>query len=119
MDFKPSTLGRLFCCFTFALLGSVALRAQAPFTLDKQFRADQLITNQDGSTVTNKIYMDGGKVRSEIKTRGINMVMIVLPDQHKAYSIMPDQKLVMVLPYDPVRFKKQMAAAEAFTSKFD
>jgi hypothetical protein len=112
---------RLFYCFTIALLGTVSVRAQAPapFTLDKQFSADQLITTKEGSTITNKIYLDNGKIRSEINAHGMNMVSIVLPDQQKVYSIMPGQKMVLVLPYDPARFKKQMAASEVLATKFD
>jgi hypothetical protein len=102
-----------------AFLSAVTLHAQPafPFAMDKQFSADQFITTKDGTTMTTKIYMDNGRIRNEMRLHGMDLISIVLPDQQKAYSVMPEQKMVMVMPYDRSKFKNPGAAL--LNTKFD
>ncbi len=106
-----------FLAFAFASIFTLHGQEMSPFGMDKQFSADQVITTKDGTTVNSKVFMDGGKVRMEISTQGMNMISLVLPAEQKAYSIMPDQKMVMVMPYDPSKNKNP--AADAINTKFD
>jgi hypothetical protein len=51
--------------------------------------------------------------------QGMNIVAIVLPDQQKVYSIMEAQKMVMVMPYDPAKYKKYLIGTPGFDGKFE
>ena len=106
------------CCFL-ALPFLRADDAAAPFAFSKQYSADMVITTQDGTTMTNKIYAADGKIRTEMNTHGMQMISIMRPDQQKVYSVMVAQKMVMEMPYDAEKFKKQAAAASGPEGKFD
>lgn len=88
-----------------------AQEAAPPFTMDKQYSADMLFTTDKGQNFTQKVYNDDGKIRTEMSMQGMQMVTIVRPDLQKVYQVMVDQKMVMEMPFDPNKFKKQMAAA--------
>jgi hypothetical protein len=90
----------------------------APFTPSQQYSADQTITTQAGQTVTSKIYMDSGKVRSEMSMQGMQVISIIRPDQKKMYSVMVASKMVMVMPLNP-EVMKQQAATSAAEAKFE
>ena len=64
-----------------SLLLSPCLRAQAPapWTPAKQFSADQVITTKDGMTINSKIYVDNGKIRTDMNAHGMSMASIVRP----------------------------------------
>jgi len=91
----------------------------SPVVFCKEFSADMLITAPDGTKMTNHMAVDDGKVRTDIQVHGMNMVAIIRPDEGKVYSVMMDQKMVMVMPYDPEKYKDQMAAATGVGGKFD
>ena len=93
--------------------------AAPPISFDKAYSADQIITTKDGMTVNSKLYCDNGRVRTEMSMQGMNIVSIVLPDQQKVYSIMEAQKMVMVMPYDPAKYKKYMIGTPGFDGKFE
>lgn len=59
--------------------------------------ADQVMT-ANGKTMTSKIFVDHGKVRTEIKAGGMDMISIMRPDKKMIYSVMPAQKMVMEMP---------------------
>jgi len=80
----------------------VADEVASPFAMTKQFSADQVVT-AGSNTMTNKIFSDGGKTRSELNTNGMQMVSIIRPDLQKVYSVMVAQKMVMEMPYDPIK----------------
>jgi hypothetical protein len=75
----------------------------APFTPDKQFSADEVMTMKDGMSVASKVYTDNGKVRTEINQSGMQMISIIRPDQKKMYTVMPAQKMVMTMALDPAK----------------
>jgi len=85
--------------------------APSPFAFAKQYSADMVITSSDGNVLTNKIYMDDGKVRTDMSMHGMAMVLIARPDQQKVYRILVDQKMVMETPYDAAKYKKLMGPA--------
>ena len=104
------------CC----LLCSAPLPDQdAPLDWGKPFSADMVITTDKGQNITQKIYNDSGKVRTEMSMQGMQMVSIVRPDQQKVYSVMVAQKMVMVMPYDPEKYKKMMVASSGPQGKFE
>ncbi len=70
-------------------------------------------------TMTNKIYTDNGKVRTEVNANGMNMVMIMRPDLQKMYSVLVAQKMVMEMPFNPEKHKKELAAASQPEGKFE
>jgi hypothetical protein len=116
------TLPRLLFLATTALVLCPALRAQnatPPVMFDQAYSADQLITTREGTTVNSKLFCDHGKVRTELTSQGMNIVAIILPDQQKAYTIMESQKMVMVMPYDPAKYKKYMIGTPNFNGKFE
>ena len=91
----------------------------SPVSFDKAFSADQIITTRDGETITSKIYNDNGRVRTEMTVHGMNIIAIVLPDEKKVYSIMPAQKMVMLMPYDPEKYKKFAVGTAGFDGKYE
>ncbi len=104
------------CC----LFSPRLLLAQAPpFTPDKQYSADEVITTKDGTSVTVKAYMDNGKMRNEMNTHGMNVVSIIRPDEKKMYSVMPAQKMVMEMPLDPEKMKAKMPSTSGDDGKFE
>jgi hypothetical protein len=90
----------------------LAQDAAPPVTFDKSYSADQLITTRDGNTINSKLYCDNGRIRTEMTAEG--MTIIILPDQQKAYTVMDSQKMVMVMPYDPAKYKKFMIGTPGF-----
>jgi len=97
------------CC----LLRPESLLAQevpSPFGPNLQYSADIVVTTPKDQ-MTQKIYSDNKKVRSEINTHGMSMVLIVRPDLQKIYTVMVDRKMVMESTYDPNSSKLNMTAA--------
>jgi outer membrane lipoprotein-sorting protein len=97
----------LFIVAGAGLLSSHPLPAQAtgvPFEMSKQYSAEMVATTKDGRDMAQKIYSDDGKVRSEMNSSGMQMVMIVRPDLKKVYNVMVAQKMAMEMNYDPTRF---------------
>jgi hypothetical protein len=96
------------CC----LIANQSLRAQAaaPFTPDKQYSADEIVVTKEGMQITSKVYMDNGKIRSEMNANGMSVIAILLSDQKKMYSVMPAQKMVMEMALDPQRAKQYQNA---------
>ena len=101
------------------------------FPAVKQYSADMTTVSQI-VTITNKIFVDNGKIRSEINMSDIKgmpalpggqsmppmkMIAILRPDQKKMYEVFTFQKLVMVMPFDPDRWP-QFALAALF-GKFE
>jgi hypothetical protein len=93
------------------LAAQAAPAALPPFAFARQYSAVMVITVRDGNVITNKVYMDGGKVRSELAMQDNSMAMIVRPDQQKVYRVIVDQKLVMEMPLDPAHYDKLMGPA--------
>jgi len=120
---KPSRLFLLVvagCC----LLRPEPLFAQtpdvvSPFGSNKQFSADTVITTDKGQTVTQKIYSDSGKMRTEMSMNGMQVVSIVRPDQQKVYAVMVAQKMVMEMPYDAEKYKKLTVASSGPQGKYE
>jgi outer membrane lipoprotein-sorting protein len=83
----------------------------SPFGPNQQFSTDMVITSGSGPTMTQKVYSDSGKIRTEMSMQGMQMVMIVRPDLKKVYQVMVTQKMAMEMPYDPNKFSKQMTAS--------
>jgi outer membrane lipoprotein-sorting protein len=107
--FHPGLILTLGCCFLFSK-SLTADNTLPPFAMNKQFSAEQVVTS-GSTTMTNKIFSDNGKIRTEMNTNGMQMVSIVRPDLQKVYSVMVAQKMVMEMPYDPNKFGQQMTGA--------
>ena len=90
-----------------------------PFVPNRQFSADMAITDDKGQTFTQKIYSDNGKMRMEMSRQGMQMVMIVRPDQQKIYQVAVARKMVMELPYDADRVQKKMGNITGPEGKFE
>ena len=106
--------------FVFCPVRSLLADDAAPaVTFDKAYSADQIITTREGTTVNSKLYCDNGRVRTEMNASGMNIVAIILPDQQKAYTIMEAQKMIMVMPYDPEKYKKYMIGTSNFNGKIE
>jgi hypothetical protein len=91
----------------------------APFSLGKQYSTETVITTKDGTNLTSKSFFDEGKLRTEMNAHGMQMVTIVRPDLKKVYQVMVAQRMVMEMPYDPDKFKKQTVAATGPEGKFE
>ncbi len=90
---------RVLLYFFFIFL-PLSLQAQSPVALwAQQLSATQVITIQ-GTTLTTKVNVDHGRVRSETTLEGMNMTTIILPEKKLLYTIMPQQKMVMEIPLD-------------------
>ena len=97
------------------------LRAQTPppWTPDKQFSADQVITTKDGMTIQSKIYVDSGKIRTDIDAHGMKMESIILPAEKKMYTVMEQQQMVMEMPLSDDKVKQVTAATGGGNAKFE
>jgi hypothetical protein len=91
----------------------------SPFAANTQYSADMVITTGQGQTITQKIYSDTGKVRTEMNASGMQMVSIVRPDLKKVFTVMESQKMVMEMPFDPAAYKGPVGASTAPQGKFD
>jgi hypothetical protein len=85
----------------------------SPFGANAQFSSDMITTAQDGTTITQKIYSDSGKMRTEVTANGMQMISLIRPDQKKVYSLIVDRKMVMEMPYDPDKMRQQGIGATA------
>lgn len=115
---RLSVLVVVGCC----LLNSKVLLAEetvSPFGANQQFSADMVITTPGGQTITQKIYSDSGKMRTEVTIHDMSVVNIVRPDQQKVYSVMEAQKMVMEMPYDPEKYKQLAMASSGPQGKFE
>jgi len=113
---------RLFLCIVAGccVLSGKPVFAQAvgaPFDVSKQYSAEMVITPKEGEVMTQKIYFDNDKIRSEINNSGMEMVSIIRPDLKKLYSVMVSQKMVMEMPYDPS--KTPVPGASQNDAKFE
>lgn len=80
--------------FLITALVSIAFAAQA--APPQQYSAQQTIVSA-GTTMTNTVYADGGKMRAEFDMNGMKMVTILRPDKNLTYQLMPGN-LYMELP---------------------
>ncbi|HEX4140831.1 MAG TPA: DUF4412 domain-containing protein [Candidatus Methylacidiphilales bacterium] len=97
------------------------LRAQStpPWTPDKQFSAEQVISTRDGMTINSKVYVDTGKIRTDMDGHGMNISSIALLDEKKMYTIMEQQKMVMEMPLSDAKAQQMQAATGGGSAKFD
>jgi len=84
-----------------------------------QFSADVVITTKNGMTMTQKMYCDAGKVRTEMSMQGMQTISIERPDLKKIYNVMVAQKMVMEVPFDPSQFKSQPGDASGEHGKYE
>jgi hypothetical protein len=102
-----------------SLLGPRLARGDGPpFTPDKEFSADQVITMKSGVSVASKFYLDNGKARAEMQMQGMQAISIMRPDQKKLYTVMPAQKMVMVMNLDD-KMTAEISAAAGDEGKFE
>lgn len=79
------------------LLGFPVWAQTGPFA--RQFSGEQVISKSGKGIMTSKIYVDAGKVRVDAVVEGMTISTIMRPDKKLMYSIMPQQKIVMELPF--------------------
>ena len=101
------------------VLNPLHAQTPPPWTPDKQFSADQVITTKDGMTIQSKVYVDSGKIRTDIDAHGMSMSSIILPDEKKMYTVMQQQKMVMEMPLSDAKAKQAAAAAGGGNAKFE
>ena len=104
------------------LLHGENLQADAgipPFAMSQQYSADLTIATKGGLTVQSKTFVDGDKLRSTISMEGMEMATIVRKDEKKIYQLMPSQKMVMVLDFDPAKLMGSRTAGFAPEGKFE
>ena len=104
---------------TFLLTSS--LRAQMPpsWAPDKQFSADEVITTKNGTTINAKIYVDTGKIRTDMDGHGMNVSSIVSLADKKMYMIMNEQKMIMEMPLSDSKAQQIQAATGGGDAKFE
>ena len=91
-----------------------AQEAAPPFAMDKPCSADLTITMKQGMTIHTKAYLDGDKMRSDMKMNGMDMTSIIRKDERKIYQVMVSQKMVLVMDYDPDKLKGYSVVDSAF-----
>jgi hypothetical protein len=107
----------LVLCALWPALPALAQTPPPTFTFDKSYSAEQVVTARDGSTISMKMYNDNGRVRTDMVANGMNIIAIVLPAEQKVYSLLPDQKMIMEMPYDPAKYGKEMIGTAGFDGK--
>jgi hypothetical protein len=91
----------------------------APWTPDKQFKADQVITTKNGMTINCKVYVDTGKIRTESDAHGMTVVAIILIAEKKMYTVMDQEKMVMEIPLNDAKAREMQAATGGGDAKFE
>ena len=95
------------CCFLRSEPASAQDAAPA-YAYPKQFSADVVTTIKDGRAFESKMYMESGKLRTDMNANGMSRSLIVRPDQKKIYQVMVDRKMMIEIPIDPEKYKKAM-----------
>jgi hypothetical protein len=70
-------------------------------------------------TIQSKVYVDSGKIRTDIDAHGMSMSSIILPEEKKMYTVMQQQKMVMEMPLSDAKAKQAAAAAGGGGAKFE
>ena len=91
----------------------------APFTMDKHYSADLVVTMKGGMVVSSKAYIDGDKMRSDVNMGGMAMEIIVRKDTKKMYRVLEAQKMVMVSDFNPGGAMGNAAASFGPEGKFE
>jgi len=97
---------------------SLRAQAPAPWTPARQFSSDQIITTKTGMTINSKVYVDNGKIRTDMDGNGMNMESIVDIAEKKIYTVMVQQKMIMVMPISDANAQKMQAATGGGNAKF-
>ena len=79
--------------------------------MDKHYSADMTVTLKGGTVIGSKSYIDGDKMRSDVKMNGMAMSIIMRKDTKKMYQILTEQKMVMESDFDPSKSIGQKADA--------
>lgn len=89
-----------------------------PIVLDKAYTAIVSMSSRSGGAMRQRIYVSDGKIRTD-QLDGMPMTMILRPDQQKIYSIVQQQKMVMVMPFNPQKMQAEMALASGQGGTYD
>ena len=103
------------CC----LMHPALLPAQDAVGDQSKFYSADLIITAKGQNITQKIYADNGKIRTETTLQGLQVVTIIRSDLQKVYQMLLPQKMRVEIPYDPNKFKNQTIAASGPQGKFE
>jgi len=90
-----------------------------PWSPDKQFSSDEVVSLKNGMSLAGKLYMDNGKIRTEMSMNKMGMIAIIRPDEQKILTVLPVQKMVMEMPVDAEKMKQVTLLAPGANSKFD
>jgi hypothetical protein len=90
-----------------------------PASFGKEFSADIIVTNDQGLNLKQHIFGSGDKIRSEGLGGALPMSVIIRPDQQKVYSIMDEEKMVTVMPFDPHKMAAEMSLATGLNGKYE
>ena len=82
-----------------------------PFTMDKHYSADMTVTLKGGTIIGSKSFIDGDKMRSDVKMNGMAMSIIMRKDTKKMYQVLTEQKMVMESDFDPSKSIGQKSEA--------
>ncbi len=74
-----------------------------PFTMEKHYSAETVVTLKGGMIIGSKSYIDGDKMRSDVNMHGMAMSIIVRKDTKKMYQVLTEQKMVMESDFDPTK----------------
>jgi hypothetical protein len=109
--------------FAFALFIAVAARAHAdapPINFSQPYSSDEVATDAHGGTHPGHMIASDGKMRMQVTgPQGMNMTILVRPDQQKVYLVMDAQKMAMQLPLNPKRYAAVMAVLDTSGGAFE
>jgi hypothetical protein len=97
----------IFTCVFFALYGHA---------FSEEFSADFVMQGKGMSQyVTGKIFVKGDKMRQEMVVEGMKQIMIFRPDKAVIWTLMPEGKMYMEMPYQTgdKRFEKWSSEKES------
>ena len=110
-------------CYAFALLLALAPGAFAdapPINFSQPYSADEVATDSHGGAHPGHMIASDGKMRLQMTSpQGMDMSVLVRPDQQKVYLVMDAQKMAMALPLNPERYAAVMAALGTTGAAFD
>jgi hypothetical protein len=92
--------------------------AAPPFTMEKHYSADLAIRTGQGMAIQSKTFVDGDKMRSDVKMNGVTMAIIVRKDKQKMYQVLDTQKMIMEMDYDPEKMQGNAATSFGPEGKF-
>lgn len=87
--------------------------AAATFAFPQEYHVEMIFTAKNGFSVTNEVFVDNGKTRTDINLQSAYMIAIARPDQGKSYTLNVDTKTGTQRPFDASKAQMGVTGSNA------